>query len=38
MRSEADGGVRVTNESATGKVGFIRATGAQERPVPRLRR
>jgi Zn-dependent metalloprotease len=29
MRTEADGGVRVTNESATGKVGFIRAVGAQ---------
>jgi Zn-dependent metalloprotease len=28
MRSEADGGVRVTTESATGKVGFIRARGA----------
>ena len=26
MRSEADGNVRVANESATGKVGFIRAT------------
>lgn len=28
MRAEADGGVRVTNESATSKIGFIRATGA----------
>ncbi len=27
MRSEADGDVRVARESATGKVGFIRATG-----------
>jgi Zn-dependent metalloprotease len=28
MRSEADGDVRLTTESATGKVGFIRAKGA----------
>lgn len=34
MRAAADGAVRVTNESATGKIGFVAARGAQADLLP----
>jgi Zn-dependent metalloprotease len=36
MRSDADGAVRITRESATGKVGFVAATGAETDLLPAI--